>query len=169
MQSSFSRAYDRQVDAKGFITINYQAQRFGARGTFWAGWLMLWAGIPASCALTSPIVLLTSKRNEMITYPLWMLAASLILIFVSKKCVKTVSALEIQPNVGLVFEGKQLPYSEIDDIGTASDAQAKSYVYANTNGREVKITKYVPIELADAIKKEIMQEGGHWTTSKTIN
>ena len=75
------------------------------------------------------------------------------------------TTLLIKPKEGLIFGGKQLPFSEIQSIGTMNEttgriAKGTAYVYANSHGQQIKVTSYVPLALADAISEEIKSSSG---------
>ncbi|MCY1243559.1 hypothetical protein D9M72_565780 [compost metagenome] len=95
----------------------------------------------------------------------WPVISMVLLYFAIKAILKTTGTLKILPDVGLSFDGKNLPYKDIDDIGTANEIAANNpkgtaYVYANTHGQQIQITKYVPLHLAEAIANEIRAASG---------
>jgi hypothetical protein len=170
MESSFAKGYEKQYGANGTLDISYKAERWGShKGAGAFGILLLLVLVPASCAISSPILLLA--KSEKIFFLAWPMASMLLLYFAIKRILKTTGTLKITPNVGLSFDGKDLPYQDIDDIGTANEIAAgnpsgTAYVYANTHGQQVKITRYVPLPLAEAIANEIRAASGtRWNKS----
>ncbi|WP_440532081.1 hypothetical protein [Variovorax sp. YR566] len=164
METSFAKGYEKQYGANGTVEISYKAERWGShKGAGAFGFLIFLILVPASCAVSSPILLLA--KSEKLFFVAWPLASMLLLYFAIKQILKTTGTLKITPNVGLSFDGKNLPYQDIDDLGTANETAASNpkgtaYVYANTHGQQVKITKYVPLHLAEAIANEIRAASG---------
>lgn len=171
MESSFKKAYDRTVNADGTVDLKFTAQRIGAHsGAGFAGILVI-AMWPVSCAVTLPVVYaLTdhrSMRNEFQAGPviMWNIVAVLLWIFIVRKYNFRKSKLTIRPNEGLLFAGKQLPFKDIQSVGTAHETTARNpkgnaYVYAQSHGKEIPLTGYVTKELADALASEIKNAPG---------
>jgi len=168
MQSSFAMAYERNINPDGSINLTYKAERFGLhRGAGFVGLLFFIVMVPVSCAVTSPLVWLAPNNSAgpIMAFAGWPISSMILFILAGKWFIKTKGHLTIKPNVGLTFEGKNLPYPEIDHIGTANETTAQNprgsaYVYATTKGQEMKITKYVSLQLAEAIQAEIKAASG---------
>ncbi|GKT26755.1 hypothetical protein [Acidovorax sp. SUPP3334] len=171
MESSFKKGYEKSISSDGSIELSFKTERIGAHsGAGFAGILML-ALYPVSCAVTSPAMIpfydSHSVRNE---FPVglvifWNILAVALWIFVVRKFNFQKSSLTIRPKVGIIFEGKQLPFSDIQTIATLNETTSRNgkgnaYVYASAGGRKVKITKYMPLELAETIAAEIKQASG---------
>lgn len=171
MKSSFKKGYDKSTKTDGSIELSFKTERIGAHsGSGFAGILVM-AMYPVSCAVTSPAILpFYDSRAARDSFPVgivifWNILAFALWIWSVRKFNFQKSTVIIKPNVGLIFFGKQLPFSEIQTIATLNEttsrnAKGTAYVYANAGGQKVKITKYVPLELAEAIVNEIKQASG---------
>lgn len=171
MESSFKKGYDKTVNADGSISLDFKSEKVGAHsGSGFAG-ILVFAMFPVSCAVTSPLMFMLSdkspRREEFQTGAifLWIICALALWIWgVRKYNIKKAKFL-IKPNEGLIFGGKQLPFSEIQSIGTVNEttsrnAKGTAFVYANSHGQQIKMTGYVPLPLADALAVEIKSSSG---------
>ena len=172
MESSFKRGYDKTVNADGSINLSFKSEKIGAHsGANYAGMIIL-AMFPVSCAVTSPLIFMLSDKASMRDeFPtglmfLWIICAAALWIWGVRKYNIKKAKFVIKPNEGVIFGGKQLPFSEIQSIGTINEttgrnAKGTAYVYANSHGQQIKITGYVPLPLADALAEEIKTSSGH--------
>ena len=172
MESSFKKGYDKTVNADGSINLSFKSEKIGAHsGSGFAG-IILMAMVPVSCAVTFPVVFIfsdASSRRE--AFPtgatfLWIVCALGLWVWGVRKYNIKKAKFVIKPNEGVIFGGKQLPFSEIQSIGTINEttgrnAKGTAYVYANSHGQQIKITGYVPLPLADALAEEIKNSSGH--------
>jgi len=164
MESSFKKEYERQVMMDGSIQVTFRSKAVGAHAKSGFGALSLIL-FPVSCAITSPVPykMIASDANgadKSEALLVWNFLAIAIWLGVLWIYNNRQSKLIIKPRQGVVFGAKQLPYAEIDELGTMTESTRNhpvgtAYVYAKTNGREVKLTKYVPQALAEAILREI--------------
>lgn len=171
MQSSFKKGYEKTNNPDGSIDLSFKTQRIGAHGGSGFAGILIMAMYPVSCAVTSPAIIpFYDPRSARDGFPagiaiLWNILAFALWIWSVRKFNFQKSILTIKPNSGLVFAGKQLPFSDIQTIGTLNEtttrnAKGTAYVYANACGQKVRITKYMPLELAEAIATEIKQASG---------
>ena len=171
MESSFKKAYDRTVNTDGSIDLKFTAQKIGAHsGAGFAGILVL-AMLPVSCAVTLPVMYaLTDQRSMRNGFPtgpviMWNIVAVALWIFIVRKYNFRKSKLTIKPGEGLLFAEKQLPFKDIQSIGTSHETTGRNpkgnaYIYAQSHGKEIPLTGYVTKELADALASEITNAPG---------
>ncbi len=166
MESSFKKGYDRTVNADSSINLTYKSEKIGAHsGSGFAG-IIVFAMLPVSCAATLPLVYpFMDGKNPGTLMIIWIFGSIGLWFLGVRKYNLRKSKLVIKPNKGLIFEGKQLPFSEIQSIGTMNEttgnnAKGTAYVYANSHGQQIKVTSYVPLALADAISEDIKSSSG---------
>ena len=171
MESSFKKGYDKKVNADGSIKLNFKSEKIGAHSGSGIASILVVAMLPVSCAVTSPLMIpFYDKASAREAFPVglmifWNICAFGLWIWGVRKYNIRKSGITIKPNEGLVFGGKQLPFSEIQTIGTMNEttgrnAKGTAYVYANAHGQQIKITQYVPLALAEAISQEIKENSG---------
>jgi hypothetical protein len=163
MESSFKKGYEKNVLPDGSVELNYKAKRISPSVMASAGVLAIFILFPASCAVTLPFAAMFNDANQSLgqtSKGLWMTLALVLYIVILYFFVNTKATLTIKPNEGLLFLGKQLPFSEIQNMGTIDHPNARSkagaaFVYAESHGKQINITKYIPLSLAEAIEVEI--------------
>jgi len=161
MESSFKKAYEKQELPNGDIEISFKSSRIGVHAAsnlllaliVFFGWIPLWIGLaaiinPSEDAFGTLVV---------VSIIIWFV---LVYFFIRKK-----STIVIRPNEGIIFNNKQLPFSDISVIGvmrqtTTRDANGTSYVYAEAGGKQIKVTAHMPKPRADAICEEIKHLSG---------
>lgn len=169
MESSFTKGYDKKVAPDGSIELNFETLRFGAHSGL--GVILLLVMLPASCAVTSPVVIIFNDAHasrqsfQSGIMALWIVCTFALWFFSVYKLQRVQSVLKIKPAEGVIFLGSQLPFADIQAIGTynettTNNAKGTAYVFANSHGRQIKLTKYMPLELAEAIANEIKQASG---------
>lgn len=170
MESSFKKGYDRTVNADSSVQLSFKSEKIGAHsGSGFAG-ILVFAMLPVSCAVTSPVLLpfYDGRAKDPLSLGalfFWLACAFALWIYGVRKFNIRKTTLLIKPKEGLIFGGKQLPFSEIQNIGTMNEttgrnAKGTAYVYANSHGQQIKVTSYVPLALADAISEEIKSSSG---------
>ena len=168
MESSFKKAYEKNVLPDGSIELHYKAKRMSPStmvGALVAAFLLL---LPASCAITLPVAAMFNTARESLgdtSKGLWMALAMPLYVVMVYFLVNTKATLVIKPREGLLFKGKQLPFSEVQNIGTMDHPNGNSkastaYAYADSHGKKIEVTKYVPLTLATAIMEEIKVGSG---------
>ncbi len=165
MESSFKKGYDKTVNADGSFELTFKSKRFGAKTAKSFALLGVFALFPASCAITSPMVLAFDKSNSNTGVVIWFFVAFALWFFVMHFTANLKTTILVKPNSGLVVNGKNLPFKEIDQIGTINYPGAESdkiaaFVYADTHGTQVKISKYITLSLAEAVVREIKEASG---------
>jgi hypothetical protein len=163
MKSSFKRAYEKRTHADGSIELEFKTERIGAHaGTAFTILVMLL--LPVSCGVTFPVVSIfgdvTGKSTSILV--LWNGLAVALWVGVLRAFVFSRRTLIIRPGDGVIFDGKQLPFRDIQSIGTVHETTARNprgnaYVSAQSHGVEVRLTRYMKKELADAITTEIKE------------
>lgn len=171
MESSFKKGYDRTVNADSSVQLSFKSEKIGAHsGSGFAG-ILVFAMFPVSCVVTSPVLVPfydgRARGNSLSLGALlfWVACAIGLWVWGVRKFNISKTTLLIKPKEGLIFGGKQLPFSEIQSIGTMNEttgrnAKGTAYVYANSHGQQIKVTSYVPLALADAISEEIKSSSG---------
>lgn len=168
MESSFKKGYERTVNTDGSIELKYKAKRMSPAAMAGAGMAAILVLFPVSCAVTLPVASMFNDHGQSLgqtSKGLWTTLAIILYIGILYFLVNTKGSLVIKPNQGLIFNGKQLPFSEIQNIGTIDHPNAKvkagaSFVYAGSHGTQIRVTKYVPLALAEAVAAEIKQSSG---------
>lgn len=170
MESSFTKGYDKTVNADGSIDLNFKSEKIGAHSGSGFASILVFAMFPVSCAVTSPVLFpfYDSRAKDSLSLGallFWVACAVGLWVWSVRKFNISKTTLLIKPKEGLIFGGKQLPFSEIQSIGTMNEttgrnAKGTAYVYANSHGQHIKVTRYVPLALADAISEEIKSSSG---------
>ena len=170
MESSFKKGYDKNVGADGSVEFKFQSERIGAHTGSGLGAVLVLAMFPVSCAVTSPVLypFYDARARDSLSMGaifFWMACAAAFWVWSVRKFNIRKTSFLIKPNEGLIFSGKQLPFDDIQTIGTINETTARNvkgtaYVYANTNGTQVKITEYIPLELAEELAREIKNSSG---------
>ena len=169
MESSFKKGYDKTVNADGSIAILLQGKTKGAATT--TGHPLLYLIFFIVCAIVSFNIVdsIMGRNPNMVTsLSLWALLSIgswfvLFLIFKSLMTKKT--NLLIKPNEGVIFDGKQLPFADIQKIGvnhqtTNSNLNGDAQVFATSHGNNINITGWLPLALAEGIAEEIKGASG---------
>lgn len=168
MESSFKKGYDKKVNADGSFELSFKSRRLSPQASASIGALLIFVLYPASCAVTLPVAgMFLSPRQDLgdVNKFLWIALASTLFVFLLFLIVYGKTKILVKPNLGLVVDGKNLPYKEIKQVGTvnhpnATNKKGAAFVYADTHGTQVKLSKYIPLELAEAIAEEIKEASG---------
>ena len=158
MESSFKKSYEQTVQPNGSIELRFPSRKLNDTATV----AFLLAMLPASCTVTSPLLVVLgekSKRAGSSEFPTeamlaWLIAAVLLWILVVRKFNFRRGKVIIWPSEGLAFSGKQLPFKDIVSIGV-EHGTSSAYVYAEAHGKAIKLTGYVAPALADALAQSI--------------
>ena len=165
MESSFKKGYDKNVNSDGSFELSFKSKRFGAKSAQSIMLLSIFALLPASCTVTSPMLLAFDRSNNTMAVIFWVIIAFSLWYFVIDKIANTRTKILVKPNIGIVFNHKNLPFKEINQIGTISYPGAASeklaaFVYADTHGTQVNISRFINLALAEAVANEIKQSSG---------
>lgn len=165
MESSFKKGYDKTINADGSFELSFKSRRVSPA----LGFLLTVFLLPSSCAVSYPLVGGSfGNRAWQIDATTWMVVTFIVycvsLAFIINQFCFTRDQIVVRPNVGLVVSGKNLPFKEIDQIGTIDYVGASSnkaaFVYANTQGTQVKLSRQISLPLAEAVATEIRQASG---------
>ena len=168
MKSSFTKGYEKDLLDDGSIVLKYKAKRMSPAAMASAGTLALIVLFPVSCAVTLPVAAIFNglrqdlgDTNKLLWTTLALIFFTVILYFL----VNTKATLTIKPYEGLIFMGKRLPFSDFQNLGTIDHPNARSkagaaFVYAESHGKQIAVTKYIPLALADNFAKEIKSVSG---------
>ena len=169
MESSFKKAYEKTTNSDGSIDLKFKAERIGAHFGSGLGAVLVLLLFPASCAVTYPVASMFGEiggRNTSNT-PIfvWNVLAFALFIIAARMLNISRTTLTIKPKEGIVFNGKQLPFKDIQSIGTVHETtgnnpKGNAYVSAQSHGSEIKVTRYVRKDLADALAAEIRGASG---------
>ena len=165
MESSFKKGYDKTVNADGSFELSFKSRRL-LPGAF--GVILPLVLFPMSCAVSFPLVggMNAMERNKSFSET-WTITSAIVLVtmfvllynfFISNR-----NRILVKPDIGISFDGKQLPFKDISSIGTNNLNVMKkgaTVIYADTHGAQVKLSSCVTTELADAIAGEIKAASG---------
>ena len=157
MENSIQRAYEKTVAEDGTIELEFKCKRFG-QGSAAGGFILALLLLPASCAVTS-VVPENIKNADGGALVIWIILSVALWLGVLQFAFKTSHTLTLKPQTGIIFEGMQLPFADISNIGTNSDGSS-AYIYVVSQGNEVRLGKYLKPALADAIVAEIKGVSG---------
>lgn len=168
MESSFKKGYEKNVLPDGSVELNYKAKRMSPSMMAGAGMLAILILFPASCAVTLPVAAMFNDARESLgqtSKGLWLTLAVILYTLMLYFLVNTKATLVIKPNQGLLFKGKQLPFSAIQNVGTIDHPNAKikagaAFVYADSHGTKIEVTKFIPLALAKTFVEEIKASSG---------
>ena len=166
MESSFKKGYDKTVNADGSFELSFKSERVSAKSASGFALLMIIILFPTSCAVTLPVAHMFSSGDwAQVSKPLWASLALILYIVVLYYITKSKTKISVKPDIGIIINGKNLPFKEISQIGTisypgASSKKNAAFVYADTHGTQVKLSKYIPLELAEAIVNELKAASG---------
>lgn len=168
MENSFKPGYDKQTKADGSIELTFKAKRLSPQAAVGFGTVLLFAMFPVSCAMTLPVAGMFIPKGKPlgdVSLMLWLSMTIVVYAVILWLIVNTRSTVVIKPKEGLMFAGKTLPYQDIKQIGTihhpnARDKNGAAFVYADTQGSQVQITKYIPLALAEAVAEELKLHSG---------
>jgi hypothetical protein len=165
MESSFKKSYQKTMNPDGSFELAFKSKRLNPRTAAGVGMLIVFAMLPASCAVTLPVAMLFGTGRDFMSVPVW-IALTLITFGIGCYMIaNTSSKVVVVPNKGLVFKGKNLPFSDIQNIGTIhtpalGNSKGSAYVYAESFGTQVNISKYITLSLADSLVAEIKESSG---------
>ncbi|MBC7748349.1 MAG: hypothetical protein H7Z76_07205, partial [Methylotenera sp.] len=135
MESSFKKGYDKKVNADGSFELSFKSYRLlpGVMTVILP--LVLY---PVSCAISFPFVGGVNVSKDLTSLITWNISAFIveIIIFVClyRLFIKKRNQIKVNPNIGISFNGKQLPFKDINSIGTITDLNKGAFIYAATHG-----------------------------------
>ena len=165
MESSFKKTYERNVLSDGTIEITHKQVRIppsAATAFFLVATIIL---LPTSCAITGAFWGYEHKQSNA-GWSFATVVLYVVLIFaISRLLGVGTNHLLIKPNIGVVINGKNLPYADIQTIGVNTivngNKKGDSYAYADSHGTKIPLTKHVSASLANAISEEVKNASGH--------
>lgn len=160
MQNSFAKTYEKVVNEDGSVTITVKGRRYSAHNVQSAVAIFC---VALPVALIFGVFALLEIFQVRDGSMLFLIAAALWVAIVVKVAHKS-ALVKVIPNSGLIFDGNQVPFSDIDNIGTSllttsADAKGSSYVFVHTQGREVRVTPFLDDAQARAVCREIISAG----------
>ncbi len=157
MENTFKKSYAKKMNPDGSFELSFKSKRMGSNMSPGLGIAMMFSVYLASCAATYPFI---DKMS-------WLIAGTIVAFIAMYLLVNTKDAVLIKPNEGVAFRGNSLPFKDMKVVGVmtqTSGSKNSAYVYAETNGTQAKITRYITPELAKEIQREIENHSGvNWT------
>lgn len=121
MESSFKKGYDKKVNADGSIAISLKGKRRGAGKT--SGYPVLLIKIFLACVFfTNNIAEKISPYSVPGFFFSWAclsIGAWFVIYLVFQNMTNKVTNILIKPSEGLIFNGNQLPFTDIQTIGVS--------------------------------------------------
>ncbi len=160
MKSAFKADYQRIEKPDGTVTISFQdelisAYSFAVIAAFFAISIFV-----VSIMLAIILSMVTHAREPSM---IQVLIIFTLLFFGSWRLTKRRVLFNITPRVGMTWSRHTLPFADISsiDLSTISfGGGGQAYIYALAGGREIKLTRYMPIPRAQAIREEIVRLSG---------
>lgn len=173
MESSFKKGYDKTVNADGSINISLKGKSRGAAETsgYPVGLTIFFIFcVIGSANIAANITDSVAGRNSnmplfLFLWALLSIGSGWIFYLVFKNLTSKNVNIVIKPSEGLIFNGKQLPFADIQTIGvshqtTGKNLEGNAQVYANSHGNNIEITGWVPLALAEAVAGDIKRSSG---------
>lgn len=152
MESTFSAEYTTARQADGSLLISYRTKAYHA------------PGFMAQIALLIPLALfyLALSAAALYSAPLFGVIMLGLFIWFLVIIVRGISrSITVIPQQGIMWSKKQLPFRYINRFGitrVTTNRGQSGYVFAESQGREIIITRHIPLSLANAICEEIQRE-----------
>ena len=169
MENTFKKSYAKKMNPDGSFELSFKSKRMGSNMSPGLGIAMMFSVYLASCAATYPFIPLErAGGGAMVVDKMsWLIAGTIVAFIAMYLLVNTKDAVLIKPNEGVAFRGNSLPFKDMKVVGVmtqTSGSKNSAYVYAETNGTQAKITRYITPELAKEIQREIENHSGvNWT------
>ena len=167
MESSFKKGFDKKVNADGSYVLMLKGQRRGAGKT--SGYPVLLFIIFLACAFfTNNLAEKISPQKVggfLLAWAVLAFGVWLVIYFVFQRLDSKNTDILVKPSEGLIFEGKQLPFTDIQTIGvshqtTRNNLDGNAQVYAASHGSNINLTGWMPLALAEAVASEIKNSSG---------
>lgn len=172
MESNIKREYDKVTNADGSITLRFKSfvgpDMVAAPGCMSVG-KYLFAGGFAFLFVTALVfdgLLGVFGKDSKIALILAAACGILAAFFTGKLVAKLWSNVEeivVFPNKGIRYGKTELSIADIKTIGVTTQSmsgKSPAYIFAKALGQEIKLSKYVPQALAEAIAQEIQRASG---------
>lgn len=161
MKNSFRQAYDTKTLSDGSVEISFKSKRFGFEGQGIILSFAFFLGVPTGCVGIMAFV----DRDDAIPA----IIVAFIVFFGFLRFLiesKFRAVITVKPNVGLIFAGKSLPFSDIKALGFVTEVSSRNgeemaYIEAKSLGNAVRISSHIKPELASAIVDEIKSASGY--------
>lgn len=169
MKSTVKRTYDRNVLPDATIEIQYKGHRLNAHQIGASGLAQFAVLVGVFIAMMN--IFNKVQRDFDFGIFFWICDA-VVTYFILKTFFYSRRYRLLLSNEGIVFPRSsygsftgQLPYSEIDELGMTNWSSSgkngfyqSTNVYASSGGTEVKITRFIPQTLAEALIREINEK-----------
>jgi len=162
MKSTFKKDYQRIERSDGVIALRFRDDRINtSAASAFIGIAVLFF----ICIAGAVAVMISIESNREMPWPVVMLIALGLILFV-KLLSNRKRTISITPFAGMSWSRQSLPFSDMDSVGieTHGDGDGfSSFLYVETGGRKVKLTRFMPAARAQAIRQEIKSlSGQHW-------
>lgn len=172
MESSFKKGYDKTVNADGSVNISLTGKNRGAAQT--SGYPVMYIMVFFICIFLGFKILDFFPKGwdrnvsgGALVFIWFAVSSGLWFVFYLgfKNMTSKKTNIVIKPSEGIIFNGKQLPFSDIQTIGvahqtTTSNVDGNAQVYANSDGTNIEITGWLPLALAEAVAGDIKKSSG---------
>lgn len=168
MESSFKKAFERTQNPDGSIELSAKSKRLGFFPT-----LLVIAMVPLSFAPAFIVFMLITAASADFSREMqknviggFVILGSAIVTFVFgyRAISNKRSSITIRPKEGLLFEGNQLPFKDIQSIGVLGITNAQgaegAYVTATSHGNEIRMIGSLPRAVANAMAEQIRTDSG---------
>lgn len=162
MENSFAATYKKASGDDGRVAISFEQSRFYPQtvGTAFVLASML-VFLPASC--TVGFMLVGPRSTDIPAVQIGLLMSVFIGLFWILFIKTRRAAIIVHPEKGVELSGRTLPFKDIDRIGITTKSNSKkswAYIFAESGGKEIQITKWMDEAQARAINGEITALSG---------
>jgi hypothetical protein len=162
MESSFGAKYQTTKGDDGSIALSFEQIRYYPQSLANVFVLVgMFLIVPASC--TGSMLLQSKNNNDLPIVPMVLIASFLVGIFWLLFIKSVPSTIKIYPDVGVEFDGKSLPFNDIESLGIVTKSNSSKtwgYVVANSGGQEIALTKWMDEALARSLQSQIVATSG---------
>lgn len=164
MENSFAATYKKTRGDDGRVAISFEQSRFypQAVGTAFVFASML-VFLPASC--TVGFMTVGTRSNDIPAIQIGLMMSVLIGVFWILFIKTRRAVITVHPEKGVEFSGHTLPFKDIDRLGITTKSNSKkswAYIFAESGGKEIQITKWMDEAQARAINSEITSLSGRF-------
>lgn len=162
MENSFGALYKKTQVDDGSTELSFEQSRFFPQAVATAGvFATMLVFLPVSC--TTGFAMIPKHSNDVPVVQIGLMMAVLLGLFWFFLVKTQAATVTVKHNVGIAFDGNTLPFADIKILGLTTKSNSKktwAYVFAESGGREIAITKWMDEAQARAIKNEIKGMAG---------
>lgn len=149
MESTFSAQYQATRQADGSLHISYRAKSYHMPGFMQQMAILILPGLFYVCFTAMALH---------VAPVLGIVMLALLVAFVVVIVRGIARSVTVLPGQGIAWGNNRLPFRDISDFGVmkvSTHYGESGYVFAESRGREIPITRHIPMALASAIRDEI--------------